>query len=231
MALHGAGAGIVHPLPAGSLKQGTWTYAETQEEAILGGRTYVNIHSDINPGGEIRGQVVDIVAPIDGVQAGATTNGHGSGFFAIDRGTDQLSYAIRFADLNSTETVAHIHGFALPGMPAGVQHALPLGSPKIGTWAYPAGDEQRIRDGLTYVNIHSLTSPGGEIRGQIIFPEPGCAADVVCDNEVNVLDLLEVLSNWGPYSPCPPFLAADVNEDCTVDVLDLLEVLSSWGPC
>ena len=31
--------------------------ADDMFQAILGGNTYVNVHSDVNPGGEIRGQL------------------------------------------------------------------------------------------------------------------------------------------------------------------------------
>jgi hypothetical protein len=54
-----------------------------------------------------------------------------------------------------------------------------------------------------------------------------CPADVNGDRSVDVLDLLEVLANWGPCPGCP----ADVNGDTVVDVLDLLEVLANWGAC
>ena len=54
---------------------------------------------------------------------------------------------------------------------------------------------------------------------------PPCPADITGDGVVDVLDLLEVLSQWGTTG------SADINEDGTVDVLDLLEVLSAWGSC
>ncbi len=52
-----------------------------------------------------------------------------------------------------------------------------------------------------------------------------CAADITGDEIVDVLDLLEVLSQWGTAG------SADITGDGVVDVLDLLEVLSAWGPC
>ncbi len=55
-----------------------------------------------------------------------------------------------------------------------------------------------------------------------------CPADINGDGVVDVLDLLAVLSAWGPCEPDGP---EDINEDGTVDVLDLLEVLNAWGPC
>ncbi len=52
-----------------------------------------------------------------------------------------------------------------------------------------------------------------------------CDADVTGDGAIDVLDLIEVLSNWGPCPGCD----ADITGDDVVDVLDLLEVLSNWG--
>lgn len=54
-----------------------------------------------------------------------------------------------------------------------------------------------------------------------------CPPDVNSDGIVDVLDLLAVLSVWGPCPGCPE----DINGDGVVDMLDLLEVLGAWGPC
>jgi len=52
-----------------------------------------------------------------------------------------------------------------------------------------------------------------------------CPADVTGDGVVDVLDLLEVLAQWGTSG------SADINGDGIVDVLDLLKLLGLWGPC
>ncbi len=54
----GSNAGVLFPLPLGAEKKGTWTYTEDQEAGILGGLTYVNVHSENFPDGEIRGQIL-----------------------------------------------------------------------------------------------------------------------------------------------------------------------------
>lgn len=51
-------AGVLFTLPTGTIKVGTWNYAESQESDILNGRTYVNVHSNKFPDGEIRGQII-----------------------------------------------------------------------------------------------------------------------------------------------------------------------------
>ena len=52
-----------------------------------------------------------------------------------------------------------------------------------------------------------------------------CPEDITGDGVVDVLDLLEVLGQWGGSG------SADITGDGVVDVLDLLEVLGAWGPC
>jgi len=81
-------------------------------------------------------------------------------------------------------------------------------------WAW-AGTEayEGVPCGSTY-NIYLTCEPPGE-----------CPADITGDGVVDVLDLLEVLSQWGGSG------TADINGDGVVDVLDLLEVLGAWGPC
>lgn len=60
----GTPAGVIFGLPAGSPKVGTWTgLTSTQEQQILDNLDYVNIHSTVNGGGEIRGQIVSIAHP------------------------------------------------------------------------------------------------------------------------------------------------------------------------
>ena len=169
-ALHGTNAGVLHALPAGNPKVGTWNYTDAQEEQILSGLTYVNIHTNAFPGGEIRGQVVPLVAPMDAAQEVPPnpTTGAGVGLISYDVVTDNLSYDIRYTNLSAAETAAHIHGWAPVGANAGVLHALPAGPRKLGVWTYGAGNEANLFDNQAYINVHSSAFPGGEIRGQIM---------------------------------------------------------------
>ncbi len=97
----------------------------------------------------------------------------GSGTATIDDVANTLTLHVEFSGLTAPETASHIHGMAPPGTAAGVLFALPLGSPKDAVWNYMESQEPDILAGLTYVNIHTSTFPGGEIRGQIVpVPEP-----------------------------------------------------------
>jgi sugar lactone lactonase YvrE len=58
-----------------------------------------------------------------------------------------------------------------------------------------------------------------------------CPADIDGSGTVDVVDLLQVLSHWGPCENDPECEAADIDGDGDVTVLDLLQVLSAWGPC
>ena len=170
---YGINAGVKIPIPVGpSPMTGSTPYLAADEDAILSGRWYVNIHTAANPGGEIRGQLVPRVVPMDAQQEvpanGAITSA-GFGLVEIDTAANVLGYDVRVVSLSAPETAAHIHGFADPGVNAGVQQPIaPVpGAQKLGTWTYGAANETDVLLGRTYFNVHTAAFPGGEIRGQI----------------------------------------------------------------
>jgi hypothetical protein len=75
-AVAGINAPAVFSLPLGIPKIGVWNYPEAAEADILAGRMYVNIHSQLFVGGEIRGQILPTSDVRDMVlTAGNRTNG------------------------------------------------------------------------------------------------------------------------------------------------------------
>ena len=78
--------------------------------------------------------------------------------------------------------------------------------------------------GWVTVNIESGTIDGTVAIQSVLNP---CYADINGDSMVDVIDLLEVIGNWGYCLDCP----ADVNRDAYIDVTDLLELVGTWGPC
>jgi hypothetical protein len=70
---------------------------------------------------------------------------------------------------------------------------------------------------------------------QLCVPVPDCSgAAIFCgldgDGEVGVLDVLAMLSIWGPCPDCGDCVA-DLDGDCTVGITDFLILLANWGPC
>lgn len=69
-----------------------------------------------------------------------------------------------------------------------------------------------------------------EIEGfRAVIPQSAVPGDVNGDGQVNVTDLLAVISAWGPCPAPPTACAADVTHDGQVNVTDLLLVISNWG--
>jgi len=55
---------------------------------------------------------------------------------------------------------------------------------------------------------------------------PLLCPDISGDGQVDITDLLEVISDWGLFDSL-----ADVTNDGVVNVSDLLSIISNWGPC
>ena len=55
----------------------------------------------------------------------------------------------------------------------------------------------------------------------------GDCADLDGDGAVGIVDLLELLAQWGSCPGCP----ADLDGDDRVDITDFLAMLATWGPC
>lgn len=166
---------------SGSLA-GTVTLTPAQLSAVASGRTYVNVHTDANRAGEIRGQIVPCATavPFSASLAGAfekpnavTTAGTGTGLFALEGQT--LLFNVGYTGLSGTATLAHIHGPADVNTAAGVMIDLkPFNGGAFGTHGTLSGSvvltaDQRaaLLAGRTYVNVHTEANKPGEIRGQI----------------------------------------------------------------
>jgi hypothetical protein len=158
---------------------GSVALTTAQREALLGGLTYVNIHTPAQTGGEIRGQIAPVLmwASLSGVNernSATVTPATGSGTFALVR--DQLTMNVTYRDLLSPATASHIHGPASFFQSVGVLVGLDsLNGGSYGTAGGLSGTASLVTsnllsiiDGSTYVNFHTTNYPGGEIRGQIM---------------------------------------------------------------
>lgn len=95
------------------------------------------------------------------------TGANGTGTISI--GEDRsVGGSIQTSGINGT--AAHIH-LAAPGQNGPV--AVPLAKSGEGAWSVAPGAKlteaqyEAYKAGNLYVNVHSATSPGGEIRGQL----------------------------------------------------------------
>src|SRR5436309_11942627 len=85
-----------------------------------------------------------------------TSNAFGVAFLTFDDKTLALCYSITFFSLSTTETNAHLHGPAAPGVSAGIIVGLqPVpGNPKNGCVNLPKANKKDLKRGMTYLNIH-----------------------------------------------------------------------------
>lgn len=152
-----------------------------QKAAVLAGRTYVNIHTDANRSGEIRGQVQPalMTATLSGDNERPTpvvTGGKGTGHFVV--AADRVWFNVTYGGLSGPATLAHIHGPADANTSTGVLVDLaPFNGGAFGASGYFSGSltlnaaaAAALVDGLTYVNVHTDANKPGEIRGQILRP-------------------------------------------------------------
>ena len=156
-----------------------------QMTALLNADYYINVHTQANPKGELRGQILPanfqvIRTLLNGANVTTPTGSlnTGIGFLTINTATLSVRGNVTNTGLDNAN-LAHIHGPALAGFDAGVlvDYAKDGGDPAL--WEIPSTESpvtQTIMDYIltdqTYINVHSVTNgfPGGEIRGQIIVP-------------------------------------------------------------
>jgi hypothetical protein len=79
-----------------------------------------------------------------------------------------ISWQMSFTGLTGDAIAAHIHTGAV-GTPGPVVLALcgPCSTPASGTGTVPQAVVDAIQAGTAYVNVHTVTNKGGEIRGQL----------------------------------------------------------------
>lgn len=94
-----------------------------------------------------------------------------------DKRDRYLDFTIRWSQLTGIPTGAHIHGPASPGVNAGIKNDFFDIFPKTTAGFFKHSilidgisiKEDSLLKGFYYVNIHTASYPGGEIRAQIEF--------------------------------------------------------------
>jgi hypothetical protein len=126
---------------------------------------------------------------IDGDEAQATTCSAGStsrivGTWSYDDVTGLFSWSYTYGDnapvyddgdlfAGGTPTLAHFHGPAAPGVPAGVQVGTTTANPNVASATISGAQGVDLLAELWYLNVHSSTCGGGELRGQLLLtPTP-----------------------------------------------------------
>lgn len=174
----GTNGGVVTNILAsftGNVATGVWAIPNSDVlEDLLTNQLYINIHTAANPGGEIRGQVLASDAAAfqawltpEQEQNNVTSNAKGVAWLWLKDG--QLSYQLTATSMATGIQGAHIHQGAI-GVNGGVIFGLTAnfnGTTANGTLTLTEAQQRDLMTGKYYINLHSTTFPGGEIRGQI----------------------------------------------------------------
>ncbi len=189
--IHGPAVVAVGPAPAifnynpptatnsGSVVGATFAINTAQLGYLRGGELYANIHSVNNAGGEIRAQLVPATLVRSGTLSASqevpptTSNGTGRAIAVALPDNTHAIVSVNWSGMSSSVNAGHVHGPAPAGMnanppifdlmpPAGV-----AGSVVHRLWDMGA-NAAHLPNNLLYVNIHTATNPGGEIRAQLL---------------------------------------------------------------
>ena len=143
---------------------------------------------------QVSATVFPINVTFSGSQETPANASPGTGTFVgtYNDATDSLIYTITFSGLTANVTAAHFHA-APPGIAAGVLIG-PGGFPTgvmsgtfTDTLVLTASQEDSLKRGLFYFNIHTTAFPGGEIRAQIFLQNPSFVLpDIVCPRDTIV---------------------------------------------
>jgi uncharacterized repeat protein (TIGR01451 family) len=108
------------------------------------------------------------VATLDGAHEVPPNNSPAKGVatLLLDKDETTARVSLRFRDLSTPQTVAHIHGPAPSGQSAPPIFDLPLGNFTDFQITLTPQQVSDLKAGLFYVNVHSTDFPAGEIRGQ-----------------------------------------------------------------
>lgn len=152
---------------------------------LLTGYYYVNVHTEANPGGEVRGQVEEgrplaFRANLSGANEvpPLATAASGEAVLALNDMADTLYYRVMVSDIMSI-TMAHIHrgGSDVNGPVVhwlydaagtnGPGGEFDPGRPISGSLSLVITDVVDLMRGDYYINVHTTDNPAGEVRGQV----------------------------------------------------------------
>ena len=124
---------------------------------------------------------VTLEATLDAAQevpapSGTLSGAGGTATFEYDETDKSIAYVVTVASLTGPPILAHIHQ-AAPGVAGPVRITLDQNQLGGGAPALPVPDDlvEPLFDGGTYVNVHTVANPSGEIRGQIHLKPAACS--------------------------------------------------------
>ena len=99
-----------------------------------------------------------------------STPGSGRLDATLDKKTNLMTWTVSYAGLTSPVKAGHFHGPAAAGAnaPVVIPFTGSLETPVSGSSTLTSAQVADLMSGKWYVNLHTATSPGGEIRGQLI---------------------------------------------------------------
>ncbi|MBC8083690.1 MAG: CHRD domain-containing protein, partial [Hymenobacter sp.] len=185
------------PLVRGNRLSGFLTRTDIEPAKLaklLRGQYYINIHTALNPNGEIRGQVrleseTGFGAILTGDQQNppVVTPARGYGIFTLSQNQEKLKFRVVFAGLSSALTVTHFHTGAVGSNGPVTVNLLPFRSGNViegeitPTTGLTPDFLTALAQGRIYINVHTMNNPGGEIRGQLFAETRNVAHDARLD--------------------------------------------------
>jgi glucose/arabinose dehydrogenase len=117
---------------------------------------------------EVFAQPTLFVANLDGAQEVPPTSSPARGTATLLLNADETTarVSLRFSNLTSAQTLAHIHGPASVGQNAPPIFDLPAGNFSDFQITLTPQQVSDLKSGKFYTNVHSTNFPAGEIRGQ-----------------------------------------------------------------
>ena len=154
---------------------GTWADPSAFLADFAAGGIYINVHTVTNPAGEIKGYVVlpqsATLNPIVGTFLVGSSAGKGIAELVF-KPDGSLDYDVVAAGLTGPVTRAHFH-LGAAGVNGGVLFTICdpcVGAFFEGTWPGAKDYLGDLANGNIYINLHTASFPGGEIRGQATVP-------------------------------------------------------------
>ena len=118
--------------------------------------------------------VIPWTATLNGLQevSPVGTPGSGSAFGSLDDVSGLLNWNISWSGLLAPPIAMHFHNAPFGSNGGVVVHINGLVSASIGSTVISPFLANELKMNRLYINIHTPTFPGGEIRGQVTVPEP-----------------------------------------------------------